>query len=474
MRFLLALLLTAWPFLAGAAAAVPTDASWAILAPKAGEGAAMGRALQQAADTRGLQQGFAAGLRAGLGFDPFDAATLEAAGVALDQPLAIASRSGVELASVTLRPGEQGTAHLAAWLKPLGEVQAGKVHRGWKIQLATRGEKVVAGHATRGATAVTARLAAAGGDVAATLRAAIDASAGNRSLEAAPLFSAVRREAAAPWLLWIRREAGTTAAAVGLEGDRLRIRGRTSARNAGDWLGTGAAFPGAAGGEGLLLARIALSPAARKAGGPAAGGVRFLLGQACPACDPRALSRQANTLAPLLAGPAALALSRLELRALEQGWSPAATPFAWVAAVRDPAAAALWLEQTAKLVGAAGSVDRSVDTPIGPLSFGLRGKRLFVASDAGARDRLLAATGGAASGQGAPLSATIDPTALGRALAGLSVTDALRGGLLGSLFAVRLQLGPLLQGSGPLQVEAAPVGKGTYRFDASWDLQHGS
>ncbi len=478
LAFAAALLLFALPTAAPAATKpeagpIPGDATWALVAPTAAQGAAAGKALAAAADTRGLQRGFANGLQSGLGFHPFDADALSAAGVDLQQPIAFGSSGGVELAAVYLADGAT-SAHLERWLDGVGKAEAAGTHRGWSVHVARKGDRIEAAYALGGRRAITARLVEPRGDVRAVLHRAIEGALGARSsLAAQAQFDAARKAVTAPWYVWRRGRDVTVATALTLEApDELRMQGHAHVRAQEPLLGSGSAYPAARAQGDLLLARMVLSRESRTAQGAVSQGVRFLLEQACGTCDDATRAREASRIAASLAGPAALAVSQLDASAIQgDRIGPGATPFAWVAQVRDPAAAARTLDNAAKALGAAGERDRSVPSAIGTLHFGLRGDRLYVASDAALRDRLLAATEGAASGKGAPFELTVEPRRIGQALAGLSVRDALRGGLVAQLFALRVQLGPLLGESGPLQLQAAPQGKGAYRIDARWDLR---
>ena len=456
-----------------AAGPMPDDAAWALVAPKAADGAAAGTALLGAADTRGLQQGFAAGLRNGVGFDPFDAGALAAAGVDLELPMVFGTSAGVDLAAVHLHKDGPGTAHLERWLATAGTAAPAGAHRGWQLHLATRADRTEAAYAIAGNQAITARLSAPSGDVRAALRKAIDAALGGKaSLANQPLFASARRDAAAPWYVWLRRPDATVAAGLWFEApQRLRLKGRAQPRRAQAILGSGAAWPAAHLDGALLFGRFELARQARNAGGAASESVRWLLEQACATCDGATIDRAANALAATLAGPAALAVSRIDTAKIRgDRLAPDATPFAWVASLRDPAAAQRALATLSARIGAPGT-DRTVPSALGPLLFGIRGDRIYVATDAALRDRLLAATEGRASGDGPPLRLAIDPRLLGSALGDLSVRDALGGGLRAALFAARLQLGPLLQASGPFTLDATEQGGGTYRVDATWELR---
>ena len=475
LSVLLLLVLLALPRIASAAARpadeVPADARWALVATTAGAGAAFAASLDAAADSRGLLGGFAAGLRNSVGWNPADAAALEAAGVALDRPLSIASLGDVELGAVHLRDAAAAERHLATWLAGAGETTSAATHRGWQIRTARREGRLVAAAAVRAGRAVTVRGVAPGADPLQAVHRAIDAAHGERSLAGEALFQQVPADAGTPLRLWRRHGGDALVLRLRLEeGARLRLDGRARVPGAAGVLGSRAAFPTATPGADLLLVRLDLSPNHRSV----QGGIRWLLEQACPACPARFRAEEAQAAVRLLAGPAALAVSRLDLRAVEgDRLGPAATPFAWVAQVRDAAAAGAWLDRVGARLGgtATNADDRVVETAIGRLHFGLRGARLYVASDPALRDRLLAATSGTVQGPGEPLQATLSPARIGESLAALTMSDVLRGGLLGGLFALRLQLGAMLRSSGPLHLRARPAGRDSFHLDSTWDLR---
>lgn len=463
------LLLVALPLGATAdPAAIPADADWALVTPAAGAGARTAAELAGLADTRGLQQGFAAGIARGLGVDPFDPAALEAAGIDPAAPLAFGSRGGVELAALQLRAGDDGGS-FARWLDSLGEVESAGPHGGWQIQLVRSGGRPAAALARKGAARITARLVEPRGDLLATLRRAIDGHARAGGLAKVPLFRAAAAQADnAPWTVWWKGASSQVAIGLRPRGRHLDVSGRVSLQQPLGPVSTEAAWPQAALPSDLLLARLHLAPASRP---QVAQQIAHLLARICGTCTAEQGRAAGQTLARLLAGPAALAIHSVDVPFLVGDRDPAELPFAWLAQTTDPAAARTQLAALAQRLGAEGTGPWSVTTGRQAIHFGLQGDRLYVASDRALGERLLAATSGPARGPGDPLAITIAPPAIDRALAGLGLGDAMRGGARGTLFAIRLQLGPLLRASGPFELGARPMEGGVLQVRGSWLLR---
>lgn len=441
-----------------AAARLPDDVDWALVADEAGRAAAMAVAAGEAARAGGLLRSLGAGFRAGVAWDPFDPGALAAAGVDAARPMALGAWRGVELATASLVEGAD--AHVDAWLRGVGAPGPASTRRGWTIRTAITGERAVAAMARKGAAAITARLVDPAGDLLAAVHAAVDAAEGTRPLARVPWL--VLRPGD-PWIAWLRLDQGSVSAGLRLDGSRLSFAGiahlpRTPAPVAPKR----AAFPGVAPTGDLLLLRLHLAPDRPEV----AQGVRWLVARACPACPGK--EAVVARLAQHLAGPAALAVEQVDLRAAD-ALDPATIPFAWIAQVDRREAAAAALAAVARALGATEAAG-AWRTPAGDLHFGMRGDRLWVASRPALADRLLAAAGEQAAGAGDPIAATIVPERIGEALGALTLADALRGGPLAGLFALRLPLVPILAANGPVEVRAAPDRRSTWRIEGAWEL----
>jgi hypothetical protein len=261
--------------------------------------------------------------------------------------------------------------------------------------------------------------------------------------------------------------AGVRASATGLVAE-----GRASALPGGlpGALGPGPTPYGAVSRTGPGLLRARLDPA-RLAG--LARGLAGQLARTCRECDTRAAERAADVLGSLLTGHVVLHVEGFRLRppprtrearyfALRHGWATE---------VKDPPGAARALEALAAARGfrkAGGGV--VLATPDGEVQVGLSGSHLYVANDAVARQALLAALKGAAPGRLAHgLEAELEPSPLGKALSGVSLLDAVANAEAAGLFAVALELGPLLRASGNVTWSADAAGT-AQRFRLEWPL----
>jgi hypothetical protein len=218
----------------------------------------------------------------------------------------------------------------------------------------------------------------------------------------------------------------------------------------------------------LLRARL---DAART--GAQARALASTLSRACRECDGRAVDRAVEALAAQLTGQVLLHLEGFRLKPPPRTHLARyfALRHAWVAEMKDAAAAdkALGLLASARgLRRAGGGV--VLATEDGEVQVGLSGNHLYVANDARARQSVLAALPGAKQ---APLPhglvAELDAQALGKALGGVSLLDAVGNTEAAGLFAVALEAGPLLRASGVLSLHADKAGAGQ-RFRLEWPL----
>jgi len=221
-------------------------------------------------------------------------------------------------------------------------------------------------------------------------------------------------------------------------------------------------------GPGLLRARL---DAART--GAHARALASTLARACRECDGRAVDRAAEQLAQQLTGHVLLHVEGFRLKPPPRTHLARyfALRHAWAAEVKDAGATARALES----LGAARGMRRAgggtvMATPDGEVQLGLSGNHLYVANDAGARQSVLAALPGATPGQLAHgLEAELEAAALGKALGGVSVLDAVGNAEAAGFFALALEAGPLLRASGLLSGHADRSGTGQ-RFHLEWPL----
>lgn len=475
MRLLpLLLLLLALPAVAAQpdpGSLVPAGASWALVAPSAGAGADNAAAFLQGPGSKSaLLSGFGPALRSSLGLNPFEPGDLAGASTDLRAPLVLFSHQGLEVLVIHFVDEAGARAHLDKWLASAGEIADAPARRGYAIRTASSKGKPVAAWALQGKRAIAVR-ASGTKDFAASLRALLD---GNKTLATVPTWRDAFKSSTSPWRLFFHPAPQTiSAVALGLDwsGGRINTEGRVALVSREALLGSGAGFPGANVAGAFLVASGTVAPASLAPGGSVTSNLRWLVRQACGGCGQKEIDRLATELASSLAGPVVASVERLDEAGLRRSGTVRLTdaPFAWVAATKPGASQKL--ASAAKRFGATeqGPGSWLVQTEAGPLLFGTSGALVYAASDAGIRDRLLAAASAAPTkGDGPPLRLSLDPRAIARALDSLSVADALRGGKAGALFAARLEVGPLLKASGPVELEARPAGSGVLAVRGSW------
>lgn len=450
---------------------VPASSDLALVAEHAAPAAADAKALLTVAGQNSpiLRPSSLGGTwERGLSVNPFDPDSLGEAGAAAQGGLALGTLGRTDFLVYTVGDMAKARSSLEAWLgKQLGDVSERKV-KGDTLHLAARGKQVLAAYAIRGGRVLAARATAPGGDPLDTIQSMIRA----RSVAREPIWKALPRTSA-PWRLWLRSpgSAGPLAASLARSGDRrLLVSGRVHVQSppllAG---GSGSApVPQASGALGAFRLRLA-GP------GPLASGLTWLVRQACERCPAELASGVATRLAKLVSGPAFLVLDAVNLKPLSNGGKldPGVLPLLYAVPVRDDGAAAKEVAQVAARMGAAPGEGTSWSTGDGRsrLFFGVDRGLLYLATDAGARERGLAAVMAGGGDSGAPLAGHVDPRAIARALAGVSALDALRGGALAGIFAARLEVGAFLQNAGVIELTASPAGKDTYTFDLGWNLR---
>jgi hypothetical protein len=226
------------------------------------------------------------------------------------------------------------------------------------------------------------------------------------------------------------------------------------------------------------LARESLTDPA----GPAGGAVRFLLHQACPACDREAARAFLDALGPSLFGSMSLLVPRVDPSA---AGGPLAQyylfPHAYLLSLKDSAGAAKalgGLVETLRKNGVQVSDEQNLgEGPHHSLELGgrrvyvgLAGKALYLSNERAARDLALVALKEAAPAKAEhALQATLDGPLATAAIRKVTILDVPRSPELAAIFAVGVEAGSLLKAAGPIRAFADPDGRKT-RFELDLEL----
>ena len=460
---------------------VPQAVEWALVAPEAGAGAEASKAFLSVAGARApLLRPHAIGrtFERAAAVNPFDPEALATAGYDPSRPLAVMSHRSVQLLTFGVKDGEAASKKLAGWLGEIGLSRGPKTVAGGRAFVAVSGKSTVAAYAIRGDRAWACRMVENGGDAEATLRAALEAHAGKKSLAGRKDWKAVR-DGPEPWRFWgtLPRTGASGALALRMAAaDTLGGRGRLAAPDVAALLGAGApAFAGADVPGALLVARARLSGKAFGPGGALRTALRWLLARGCRSCPASLADGFAEKLAPKLEGSLALVVDRLDVAAIESAGGRLdadALPHLYVLPLKDPAGVAALLAPLAEKAGLkAAPLDGGTHLAAPGLVVGVAGDVLYVGNDPGARDRALPRLRAAAAAKGGALPAEVrgEPAAISKALEPLGMGDVFGGGVLAGLFGLKVELGPLLDGSGPISGGASPQGSAV-AVDLSWDL----
>jgi hypothetical protein len=222
--------------------------------------------------------------------------------------------------------------------------------------------------------------------------------------------------------------------------------------------------------EGLLFSRARVAPAGVT---QAVGSVRASIQQVCPTCPAAEVSSVARAVAERLTGNVLMVVdsvrSRPDLRT--QVGRFFATRQAFAAEVTDAAAMKTALAPLAKLPGVKALEDGyALEVKGGAVHVRQKGKHLVVGNDEAVAQSLL----GALPQEGAKLphavEFTVDPKRLARGLNQVSLMDVVSDQQLAGIFAVGLEMGPLLANSERITGWLDSTSGGAHRFSAFWTL----
>jgi hypothetical protein len=259
---------------------------------------------------------------------------------------------------------------------------------------------------------------------------------------------------------------------VGLEGSgtELRLEGTATALPLPPFQSSGTSPYGQMKPEGLLVSRGRVAPAGVT---QAVGSVRARIQRVCPSCPPAEVSAVARGVAERLTGHVLVVVdsvrSRPNLRTPEGRFF--APRQALAAEVTDAAAMKAALAPLAKFPGAKVLEDGyALDVKGGTVLVRRKGRHLVVGNDEEVAQSLVAALPQEGAKQPHAVDFTVEPKRLARGLNQVSLMDVVNDQQLAGLFAVGLELGPLLAQSERISGWLDSASGGAHRFSSTWTL----
>jgi hypothetical protein len=259
---------------------------------------------------------------------------------------------------------------------------------------------------------------------------------------------------------------------VGLDGDgtQLRLEGTATALPLPPFQASGTSPYGTMKPEGLLFSRVRVAPAGVA---QAVGSVRASLQQVCPSCPPAEVATLARAVAERLTGHVLLVVdsvkSRPNLRSPEGRFF--APRQALAAEVTDAAAMKAALAPLARFPGAQVLEDGyALEVKGGTVLLRQKGRHLLVGNDEAVTRSLAQALLPEGGKQPHAVDFTVDPKRLARGLNQVSLMDVVNDQQLAGLFAIGLELGPLLAQSERISGWLDSASGGAHRFSSTWTL----
>ena len=259
---------------------------------------------------------------------------------------------------------------------------------------------------------------------------------------------------------------------VGVDGSgsELRLEGTATELPLPPFQAAGTSPYGAMKPEGMLVSRARVAPSGVA---QAVGGVRASIQQVCPACPSAQVSAVARAVAERLTGNVLMVVdsvrSRPNLRTPEGRFF--APRQALAAEVTDAAAMKAALAPLAKFPGARTLEDGyALNVQGGSVFVRLKGRHLVLGNDEAVAQSLV--TGLPQEGAKLPhaVDFTMDPKRLSRGLNQVSLMDVVSQQELAAIFAVGLELGPLLANSERISGWLDSTSGGAHRFSSTWTL----
>ncbi|HSP80401.1 MAG TPA: hypothetical protein VLQ93_17855 [Myxococcaceae bacterium] len=279
-----------------------------------------------------------------------------------------------------------------------------------------------------------------------------------------------RRLKRVPGVLYVLQPRRGLVVGVDGSGTELRVEGTAEDLPLPLFQAAGTSPYGAVKPAGLLVSRARVAP-----GGvaQAVGSVRARVQEVCPTCPPAEVSTVARRVGGHLTGHVLLLVDSVKVRGSLR--TPAARFFAprqaLAAEVKDAEAVKAALAPLKKFPGAKVLEDGyALEVKGGTLFVRQEGRHLVVGNDESVTKLLLAALPQEGAKLPHAVDFTVDPRRLARGLSQVSLMDVVSDQQLAGLFAVGLELGPLLANSERITgwLDSAP--RGAHRFSLTWTL----
>jgi hypothetical protein len=278
------------------------------------------------------------------------------------------------------------------------------------------------------------------------------------------------RLSAVPGLLYLIIPGQKLVMGVGASGTELRLEGSSAGLPLPAFQAAGPSPYGAMKPDGLLFSRAHVAPASVS---HAVGNVSSRIQQVCPECPSTQVDALTRAVARNLTGHTLLRVEEVKVTGSLR--TPEARFFAprqaLAAELTDPAAVKAALAPLAKFPGATALEDgHALAVKGGTLLVRLSGRHLVVGNDEAATQALLATLPSQGAKRERAVDFTLDPKRVSRGLAQVSLMDVMKDKKLAGLFAIAVELGPLLGKSEHITgwLDSAPGN--THRFSLTWTL----
>lgn len=273
-----------------------------------------------------------------------------------------------------------------------------------------------------------------------------------------------------PGVLYVLQPRRGLVVGVDGSGSELRLEGLSEELPLPPFQAAGTSPYGAVKPAGLLVSRARVAP---RGVAQAVGNVRARIQEVCPTCPPARVSAVARGVSEHLTGHVLLLVDSVKVRGSLR--TTAARFFAprqaLAAEVTDAEAVKRALAPLKEFPGAKALEDGyALDVKGGTLFVRQEGRHLVVGNDESVTKLLLAALPQEGVTLPHAVDFTVDPRRLARGLSQVSLMDVVSDQELAGLFAVGLEMGPLLANSEQITgwLDSAP--RGTHRFSLTWTL----
>ncbi|QRN95745.1 hypothetical protein JRI60_42975 [Archangium violaceum] len=403
-----------------------------------------------------------------LSLDPSQPETLTRAGIDPTGPITVSQRSTGRISCTRLTDPKAFQERAAAMLESAGSKAEVKPTTSGGVTTVSvpRESGGQAGYALKGQEACA--FASSGGGFVDDGQGQVLLKEASRLVSKAPKADA--RLAQLPGVAYVLMPERGMVVGVDGSGSELRLEGTATELPLPPFQTAGTSPYGAMKPEGMLVSRARVAPSGVA---QAVGGVRASIQQVCPACPPAQVSAVARAVAERLTGNVLMVVdsvrSRPNLRTPEGRFF--APRQALAAEVTDTAAMKAALAPLAKFPGARTLEDGyALNVQGGSVFVRLKGRHLVLGNDEAVAQSLV--TGLPQEGAKLPhaVDFTVDPKRLSRGLNQVSLMDVVSQQELAAIFAVGLELGPLLANSERISGWLDSTSGGAHRFSSTWTL----